>query len=106
MESPAMMNDSKLVGNGVISIVMPDVGSGEVAWMALAIQVLSGAYVGWHLDGHVTVGESTRRFENLMMDDRMCVDTINLLMENNQEAQSYIVSAVAEYTGLGIELTS
>ena len=101
-----MMSDSKLVGNGVIGIVMPGVGAGEVAWMAHAIQVLSGAYVGWHLDGHVTIGDSTREFENLMMDDRMSVEIINLLLEKDQATQSYIVSAVAEYTGLGIELTS
>ena len=101
-----MLNDSTDLGHGTIHIKLTDVGDGEVEWTAFALPAMGRSYVAWHLDGHVTVGDTTREFENLMMDNNMTPNTINLLMKKDQKAQSYIVSAVAEYTGLDIELSS
>ena len=101
-----MLNDSARQGRGRIPISLTNVGDGEVNWTAYAIPVMGRSYVAWHLDGHVTVGDTTREFENLMMDDNMTTDTITLIMNKDQEARSYVVSAVAEYTGLNIKLSS
>lgn len=101
-----MLNDSIDLGNGTIPIRLTNVGEGELWWMAFAIATMGNGYVSWHLDGNVTIDDTTKEFKNLMMDNNMTEDTINLLIKKDPEAQSSVVSAVAEHTGLDIELLS
>lgn len=100
-----MLDDSDEMGSGFLDINLPGVGQGEAYWTAYAVLTSSGS-TGWHLDGQVTIENTTREFSNLMMDDRMTEETINLLVRQDRETQSSIVSAIAEHTGLSIELIS
>ena len=100
-----MLDDSREIGSGSLDVRLPDVGTGEVYWYAFAMPTSSGL-VHWHLDGNVTIENTTKEFENLMMDNQMSEETIDLLIKCDREAQTYIVSAVASYTNLNIELAS
>ena len=97
------MQHSKEMGSGTIDVSSPISGVGKLTWKANALLSLGGLHnSGWHLDGVVEIGRRKVEFDNAMMDGRMSVEMINLLMEKDPEAQSYIVETAANATGLEI----